>query len=189
MKIKIGKIYMSSVEDRTKSRIRQLEIGLKGESNRAAVIIISAHVDSLLEEIIKSYMIPSPNATDALFDGQNSVFANFSNKIDISYRLGLISAPLCRSLHIVRKIRNEFAHDMMGKSLDSPEIKSRIGELLKLSTIDAIMPGVAAAAEEKHKGGAFVLILLGLIAILESIYTNTSHKSPAGPEFLFKNLD
>jgi hypothetical protein len=102
------------------------------ESDRAAVILVMAMIDQALKSLIKGKLVPLPNTTDSLFDDINSAFGSFSAKIDMSYRLGLISAKLCRDLHIFRKIRNAFAHDIFDCDFENNSVKSRINEL-KLS--------------------------------------------------------
>lgn len=56
----------------------------------------------------------------------------FSAKIDLAYRIGLISLDEKSSFHLIRKIRNEFAHSSEEISFESDIIKDRISELFKL---------------------------------------------------------
>ena len=51
-------------------------------------------------------------------------------KINICYRLGLLSAEFTRALHIVRRIRNAFAHELSGAHLDSGPQADRVNALL-----------------------------------------------------------
>jgi len=99
------------------------------ESDRAAVILVVSIIDENLTTILKSYLVPNPSSSDSLFDNAMSPLSNFSSKIDMCYRLGLISGKFARDLHIVRKIRNSFAHDIYGCSFDNGSVISRIREL------------------------------------------------------------
>lgn len=101
----------------------------KKESDRAAVILVASIIDENLLILLKSYFVPIPNAEDSLFDMATSPLSTFSAKIDTTYRVGLISGKFARDLHIVRKIRNAFAHDIYGCSFENGSIKSRINEL------------------------------------------------------------
>jgi hypothetical protein len=101
------------------------------ESDRAAVILIAAVIDEKLTTILKSKLIPVPTSDDNFFDGVNAPISTFSSKIDLSFRLGLISAKLCRDIHLIRKIRNFFAHDIYGCNFENGMVKSRTMELYK----------------------------------------------------------
>jgi DNA-binding MltR family transcriptional regulator len=99
------------------------------ESDRAAVILSASILDESLGTLLKSYLVPNPSSQDSLFDNATSPLSNFSSKIDMAYRIGLVSGKMARDIHIVRKIRNSFAHDVYGCSFSNGSVKSRIKEL------------------------------------------------------------
>ena len=103
----------------------------KSESDRAAVILGAAKIDQILYIIIKYTLVPSSSSQDELLDG-DSPLGTFSAKIKMMFRLGLIDASFVRALHIIRRIRNEFAHEVSGSSLSSGSHKDRVKELTKL---------------------------------------------------------
>ncbi len=103
------------------------------ESDRAAVIISASMLERALETLLRSYLIPVSGSSDSLFDGAYSPISSFSAKIDLSYRSGLISNRFARDLHIIRRIRNEFAHDVKKCKFESPHIRDRIIELNRSS--------------------------------------------------------
>ncbi|MBL7074228.1 hypothetical protein ISS37_03175 [candidate division KSB1 bacterium] len=74
-------------------------------------------------------MSPNPTGTDELLDG-DAPLSTFSARINLVYRLGLIQPDLVRELHLVRKIRNVFAHELTGATLNEGSHKDRIKELL-----------------------------------------------------------
>jgi hypothetical protein len=47
----------------------------------------------------------------------------------MAFRLGLIEAPFARALHITRRIRNSFAHEVQGRSLEAPPYSDQVREL------------------------------------------------------------
>ena len=99
-----------------------------GESDRAAVILGAAKLDYLLYQILQKYLIPNPAGRDELLDG-DAPLSTFSSKINMCYRLGLLSAEVTRALHLIRKIRNSFAHEVSGCKLDSGAHRDRVREL------------------------------------------------------------
>lgn len=101
----------------------------KNESDRAAVILGAAKLDVLLYQLLQKFMRPCTSRSDDLLEG-DSPLGTFSSKITIAHRLGLIDDEFCRALHLIRKIRNSFAHEISGISLDSGSHRDRIRDLI-----------------------------------------------------------
>jgi hypothetical protein len=101
----------------------------KGETDRAAVILGAAKLDALLAQILDRTLLPSLSSTDELLEG-DAPLATFSARINACYRFGLITADFAKSLHIVRKIRNSFAHEISGVSLERGAHSDRLKSLL-----------------------------------------------------------
>ncbi len=101
----------------------------KSESDRATVILAAAKMDAMLYLLISKHLRPITIGRDELLDG-DSALGTFSARINLAYRLGLINAHFTKSLHIVRKIRNSFAHEAKSGSLNSGGHSDRIRELL-----------------------------------------------------------
>ncbi len=100
----------------------------KNESDRAAVVLGAAKLDLVLYQIIQAYLIPTSTGKDELLDG-DSPLGTFSSKINICYRLGLIDSEFARALHLVRKIRNSFAHEVSDCTLVNGAHSDRVREL------------------------------------------------------------
>ena len=101
------------------------------ESDRAAVILSASLLDEALTTLIRTFLIPCSSAKDVLFEEATSPLSNFSSKIDLAHRLGLISSKLSRDIHLIRKIRNSFAHDVFGCDFENGSVKARVLELRK----------------------------------------------------------
>jgi hypothetical protein len=101
----------------------------KGESDRAAVILGAAKLDALLAQLLDRVLLPSIGSNDELLDG-DSPLATFSARINACYRLGLIGPAFAKTLHLVRRIRNAFAHEAVGVSLESGAHADRLKSLL-----------------------------------------------------------
>jgi len=99
------------------------------ESDRAAVIIGIARLDTVLLQILQKVMVPSTGNDDELLEG-DSPLGTFHARIHCAFRLGLIDASVARALHICRRIRNTFAHELAGSSLDAGSHRERIRELI-----------------------------------------------------------
>ena len=101
------------------------------ESDRAAVILVASLMDEALLSLLNTYFVPIAQSQDPLFDNATAPLSTFSAKIDTAHRVGLLSVNLCRDIHLVRKIRNSFAHDIHGCSFSNGSVRSRIDELYK----------------------------------------------------------
>ena len=91
---------------------------LEEESDRGAAVLAVAHFESRLKEAIKK-------AIEKLFvncddEYREELFArsvpirSLSSKIDIAYAFGLYDRGTRDDLHILRRIRNTFAHSQGG---------------------------------------------------------------------------
>lgn len=107
---------------------------LKKESVRGSVIIASAIIEDLLEELLKKRLLLCDEDNDLLFSGANAPIGNMASKIELSYRIGCISPKLRKSLHILRKLRNDFAHLSHEIDFDTPSVKDRTRNLLELNS-------------------------------------------------------
>lgn len=99
------------------------------ESDRAAVILAASKLDELLYQLLSASLMPSSSSRDELLDNDRPL-GTFSSRIAISYRLGLIDEGLTRALHLVRRIRNAFAHQLTGTKLDGGPEADRVRELV-----------------------------------------------------------
>lgn len=98
------------------------------ESHRAAVILSVAKLDQQLYFLLSRHLLPSYKREDELFNG-DSPLSTLSAKISACYRLGLIDSDFAKALHLIRKIRNDFAHEInirLDKSPHREQIKTLI---------------------------------------------------------------
>src|SRR5690349_19793079 len=86
--------------------VSRLYTELDKESDRGAVLVSTAMLDEALSQLLIAHLVPNPTSSDSLFDGSNAPLQSFSAKIDVGYRLALISDRFCRDLHVIRRIRN-----------------------------------------------------------------------------------
>lgn len=96
-----------------------------GASDRAAAIVAGAFLDELLQELLREFFVEQPEQVNKkLFEGTGPL-ATFSSKIEIAFRVGLVSEGEHRSLHTIRGVRNEFAHVLGDVSFETQSIRDR----------------------------------------------------------------
>lgn len=106
---------------------------LNNESDRGAVLISTGYLEQQLSGILLAFTLQVPQATD-LVDGHNAPLGTFSARIAAAYALGLITEREHHDLTLLRRIRNDFAHDML-VSFDTPSVVDRC-KLLKSKASD-----------------------------------------------------
>jgi DNA-binding MltR family transcriptional regulator len=126
---------------------------LAGQSDRACGIVAAAMLETLLEQILRKRFVPG--TSDDLFVTYGPL-STFSAKVNACAALGLITASERRELHTIRRIRNDFAHDLHKSSFDQDPIGSHVKQL-SLSRSELI----GRATSSRRDFEAAVMVLLG----------------------------
>jgi hypothetical protein len=100
-----------------------------------------------------------------LGDTPNAPLGAFSARIDLAYLMGLVSKRAHRELHLIRKIRNEFAHAYVRLTFEDPKIANWCREL----------DGHNVFERPKEPRKNFLRNLIGLLAILRCAERDTQH--------------
>ena len=129
-------------------------VDLAEEGERALVIGGAARIDVVLERLLKAVLKPHPGGDDNLFDPDRPL-GSFSAKISLAWRMGLLDAETEKSLQMIRKIRNDFAHAETRISLSDSAVKSRIRELTACARqaatgFDGLVTGIAETIGSKN---------------------------------------
>lgn len=157
------------------------------ESERAAVILAAARMDVLLYQLISKVLLPNTGKGDELFDGDTPL-STFSAKINLAHRLRLIAPDLARALHLFRKVRNDFAHDVYGCQIESSPHADRIKEILALANTCAAYRNLLPRFKKNllSNKSAFVAEFYTALAILLSLLEiGYSIAKPIGDKYFF----
>lgn len=100
-----------------------------GSSERAAAIVGAAYLDELLTNLLNVFMVPDTAKKDKEIFSGNGPLSTFSSKINMSWKLGLISDRERTIFHSVRSIRNDFAHKLTGISFADDAIKQKVSSI------------------------------------------------------------
>jgi hypothetical protein len=99
------------------------------ESERATAILAAAWIDHLLElKLAEHFSSGNAKARPQLF-AANGPFGTSSAKITTAFCVGWLDVDVYHDLNLIRKIRNSFAHQVHGLSMESPTIRSLIESL------------------------------------------------------------
>jgi DNA-binding MltR family transcriptional regulator len=108
-----------------KDNLNDFLVEFQHESPRAAVIVSGALLDTMLRDLIASFLIDDHTVVDGLLGTDNNSetpLSSFSARIKTAYCLGLISKTRYQDLMIIKKIRNKFAHRLHGYSFETKEV-------------------------------------------------------------------
>lgn len=147
--------------------LHKLLADLEQHGHAAHAVLVASILESRLATLLAAYMPNLSNRMqEKLFSGYGPL-SSFSAKIDLAYALDLIPESLRRDLHVIREIRNEFAHSTVSIHFGSEPIKTM---LLKF-------PDYKATTETKAV--AFLINKMGecLDVIRPGIYTLTMAKA------------
>jgi len=106
---------------------------LESESDRAAAVLSAAYLDLQLFHLLSAFLVDNSRERGELlgneYSGGDKPLGTFSARIRASYCLGLIGEIEHHDLDLIRRIRNEFAHQLHGLTFESDQIKGRCIEL------------------------------------------------------------
>lgn len=153
------------------------------ESDRAAVILTGSMFENALGQLLKISLVASPTSTDELLDGPNAPLSTFSAKINACYRIGLISKQFTRDLHLIRSIRNKFAHNIAGCAFDESAVRSQVLELAKSSGYIESNPKMRKKYFPKGVRGDFMAIASWMLFSINIDIENAVAIEEADTEF------
>lgn len=100
---------------------------LHEHDDRGLVLTIAAFAEDTLELLLLNYL-REPKLAKELVNGFNAPLGTLSARIKAAYVLGLVRKDGFQTLEILRKIRNRFAHNWDGVSLDRQDIENLINQ-------------------------------------------------------------
>lgn len=162
----------SEINHRMADAFLRVSDELRGESERGAIILAFAWIDEELTRALKKFCLPSPHVSekgDELF-GVGRPIGDTATKIDLAFRLGLIRGQTHKSLHILRKLRNDFAHMSSRLTFETDSVRDRVRILFELQQdmTDAILastrenPNIATLFHA-HEGKPSPQVLLAVL--------------------------
>ena len=101
---------------------------LQRESDRGCVILAFAWMDEQLSSNLQRFLLPSSHQSsrsDELL-GAGRPLGDAATKIDLSFRLGLLRENTKTSLHLFRRLRNDFAHLSSHLTFETPSVRDRV---------------------------------------------------------------
>ncbi len=96
---------------------------LETQTDRGVAVIAAAVLDELMQMLLLARFIKiGSERKDALFQKIGAPLSPFSAKIELAFALGIISNEARLTAHLIRDVRNKFAHRIEQLSFDHPEV-------------------------------------------------------------------
>lgn len=132
----------TAIDDPFVKKFAEIWTLLRSESVRGSVIVASAISDDILKQILSARLLKCDEKTDNLLDGANAPIGNMATRIDLCHRTACISSNTRNSLHLLRKLRNDFAHLSKPINFDDQSVRDRTKRLLELNRqpVEVIWP-------------------------------------------------
>ena len=119
----------NSETEKYAKEIHKFIVDFNKETDRACVILSAAILETALEKLLKSFFILTDSSHDDVFDGPIAPLGSLWAKIKIAFRLGLIDIELSHDLDVIRKVRNDFAHNITECKFDDKSAQAKVQNL------------------------------------------------------------
>lgn len=110
------------------TQVKAFREALTRETDRGCALFATSYLDKALSDLLYCALAYDKKIESDLFEG-NAPLATFSARIKIAFYLGKISKVERRDLDLLRKIRNEFAHNADAIDFEVGKLKNQCSEL------------------------------------------------------------
>lgn len=97
---------------------------IEEQSDRAAAILAVSFLEDRFTSLLKLWFADEPSVIRNMLGGHGPL-GTFAAKIDMGLLLGIIEKKRHTELHLIRKIRNEFAHGIENLTFDTNVIRAK----------------------------------------------------------------
>jgi hypothetical protein len=160
--------FVQKMEDFRRTASSNFWMRVAQLDDRSLVLVATGKLDEFLAVCIvtKCRLLADKRMFERVFEGEGPL-SRFAHKISVAHLLGLLVGDMLHDITIMRKIRNEFAHDYTFKDFGTKEISSRCKSLkLHIDLSDEIL-NLAGTAERKAFITSAAMMSLHLAVILQ----------------------
>jgi DNA-binding MltR family transcriptional regulator len=159
-------------------RLNSVRSAAAKQKNRAKVLVYASAIEGDLNELFAKYFVGTKGiSNDRLLNSRRPGSLDLAVKIELAYRLGLISNRLKSHLNMIRDFRNDCAHLEADFDFASQEVRSRISSAYLEYSDDARK---TFSHESGDYEGMFMTICTLSISIIQGVMTvsdkTTEHK-------------
>lgn len=140
------------------------------------MIFAAALLDEMLAELLRAACRQKPEDVkanvDPLFQGY-APLATFSGKAQVAFAFGLLPRDLRNKIEIIRRLRNDFAHESGPIDFDDPRCTARLELVIDRVSMDTVQeePFVSLIDTPLAKRLSFVLSVQRIIGEIRAYAT------------------
>jgi len=146
-----------SDSDMHETEVQEFFLSLQTESSRALAIVVFSYIDDKLRALMLSHFNPGiAGGAESLFDGFGPL-STASSRIKVAGGLWWLSPMTYRHLELLRRIRNEFAHNPFLATFDESPVRDLLAQFSpveeepwRLMADDLIAHGTATRRQLFH---------------------------------------
>lgn len=165
--------------------LKLLNAELDHASDRSCAIVAASIIETLLVDLLKATLVAPPAPRDEFFEGANGPISTFSARIDLGYHLGLIGGQMTRDLHIIRRIRNDFAHAVVGPSFSEGGISSQVEELLRSLQLRERAPFLLTSPYDTARGRFLICAIMFVMYLEHRLQPGPKHVAAASLDAVY----
>ena len=133
--------------------VMKFRFSINNETDRGCALMAAAYLDEELRKLAERFLVDNESIVNNIFRSDGPL-GTFSSRIDLIYLLGLIGPHVRRDLHLIRKIRNVFAHNSNLIDFNQREISDRCNEFTYIFV-----------SKDKEPRRKFLNTVVGLLAV------------------------
>lgn len=108
--------------------LNRLLVSVGALDERGLILSLAAFAEDTLGRLLLTYLRDGKQSKE-LIDGFNAPLGTLSTRIKAAYAIGLLTREQYEDLEIARKVRNAFAHDWEGVTMDRADIKGLVSQM------------------------------------------------------------
>jgi hypothetical protein len=156
-------LHTLSRETLPKSEVNVFWAEITGKNDRACAILCAAMVEQALVIALQTKMRPLTKVeSDELFFEQNSPLRMFHSRTELSYAVRVIKKDEKRTIDILRRIRNVFAHALRPITFGHPLVIKECDKLPPIHFADT--PETLAVSKHRRQCIEAALTITGHLA-------------------------
>lgn len=118
----------SSIEEESRDNLNRFMKLVHCQDDHAMVLSLATFIEDTLGRLLLAYF-RNCKATRELVQGFNAPLGSLGTRIKAVYAFGMVTEDQFRDMESLRKVRNRFAHNWEGVSLNDNDIKAMVGQL------------------------------------------------------------
>lgn len=150
--------------DVTLTDYQSMVVLFQNESDRGAAVLAGSYLENYLGLYLKSKMI-DPSVAERIFSSDGPL-STFSQRIDLAQAFGFLSKAQCADLHLIKKIRNHFAHHPREASFNDKPVSDWVEHLIASKTKITMKDGTTDALGDAR---LCYLISAGMFVVLTKL--------------------